>query len=107
VLATEWILDVFSKDPLEQEEFYVGRVTPVLHYCMGGLTINSLGQVLNGKKEPIPRLFAVGEVAGGVHGNNRLAGNSLLECLVFGTVIGKAMPISLERHDDISSTITT
>lgn len=86
--------DDFSKDPLEQEEFYVGRVTPVLHYCMGGLTINSLGQVLDGKGEPIPSLFAAGEVTGGVHGNNRLAGNSLLECLVFGTIIGKTIPLS-------------
>merc|ERR1712087_595166 len=35
-------------------------------------------------------LYAAGEVAGGVHGNNRLGGNSLLDCVVFGRVAGKA-----------------
>merc|ERR1712241_720475 len=37
----------------------------------------------------IPGLYAAGEVAGGVHGNNRLGGNSLLDCVVFGRVAGK------------------
>ena len=34
-------------------------------------------------------LYAAGEIAGGVHGNNRLGGNSLLDCVVFGRVAGK------------------
>ncbi|CAJ1359171.1 unnamed protein product [Effrenium voratum] len=38
----------------------------------------------------IPGLYAAGEVAGGVHGNNRLGGNSLLDCVVFGRVAGQA-----------------
>ncbi len=38
---------------------------------------------------PIPGLFAAGEVTGGVHGGNRLAGNSLLECVVFGRIAGQ------------------
>merc|ERR1712003_45970 len=42
----------------------------------------------NGKA--IPGLYAAGEVAGGVHGNNRLGGNSLLDCVVFGRVTGLA-----------------
>ena len=37
----------------------------------------------------IPNLFAAGEVTGGVHGYNRLAGNSLLECVVFGRLAGR------------------
>merc|ERR1711907_617578 len=37
-------------------------------------------------KQVIPGLYAAGEVAGGVHGNNRLGGNSLLDCVVFGRV---------------------
>jgi flavocytochrome c len=80
--------DLFSTD-LDTEDFYVGCVTPVLHYCMGGVTINSSGQVLNEEQQVIPGLWAAGEVAGGVHGGNRLAGNSLLECLVYGRIIGK------------------
>jgi len=58
---------------------------------MGGLKINSKAQVLrekSGQMEPIPGLFAAGEVTGGVHGENRLAGNSLLECIVFGKIAG-------------------
>jgi len=38
----------------------------------------------------IPGLFATGEVCGGVHGKNRLGGNSLLDCVVFGRVSGNA-----------------
>merc|ERR1719265_2400698 len=38
---------------------------------------------------PIHGLYAAGEIAGGVHGNNRLGGNSLLDCVVFGRVAGK------------------
>eukprot|EP00984_Skeletonema_dohrnii_P006006 scaffold2129_cov151-Skeletonema_dohrnii-CCMP3373.AAC.4 len=78
---------------LSSEVFYAGTVTPVLHYCMGGLTIDKDGNVLNESKEIIPGLHAAGEVSGGVHGDNRLGGNSLLECTVFGTIVGKKIPI--------------
>mmetsp|Transcript_26469 Transcript_26469/g.63010 ORF Transcript_26469/g.63010 Transcript_26469/m.63010 type:complete len:525 (+) Transcript_26469:82-1656(+) len=82
-------------DDFENEEFLVGQVTPVLHYCMGGLDINSKGQVLDGEGSTIKNLYAVGEVAGGVHGSNRLAGNSLLECMVFGGIIGRNLQLSV------------
>jgi flavocytochrome c len=84
--------DTFSDD-LDTEEFYVGSVVPVLHYTMGGLTINTCGEVLNEEKKPIPGLYACGEVAGGVHGSNRLAGNSLLECLVYGRIVGNSISL--------------
>merc|ERR1712013_269386 len=45
--------------------------------------------VIGSKGEAIPGLYAAGELAGGVHGNNRLGGNSLLDCVVFGRVSGK------------------
>lgn len=63
--------------------FFFGLVTPVLHFSMGGIEINTLGQVVtdNGVHENV---FAIGEVSGGVHGENRLGGSSLLECVVFG-----------------------
>lgn len=78
---------------LDNEIFYAGRVTPVLHYCMGGITIDSQGNVLDEDKNIIKGLYAAGEVTGGVHGNNRLGGNSLLECTVYGTIVGKRVPV--------------
>ena len=78
---------------LDKEVFYAGIVTPVLHYCMGGIAIDTQGNVLNEDGNPIEGLHAAGEVTGGVHGNNRLGGNSLLECTVFGTIVGQKLPI--------------
>lgn len=66
--------------------FYVASMTPVLHYSMGGVEINENSEVLDTNKKPIPGLYASGEVAGGVHGANRLGGSSLLGCVVFGRV---------------------
>jgi hypothetical protein len=45
--------------------------------------------------KPIPGLYAAGEVAGGIHGRNRLGGNSLLDCVVFGRVAGAAVSRAL------------
>ena len=78
---------------LEAEVYFVGRITPVLHYCMGGITIDAEGHVLKESGEKIPGLRAAGEVTGGVHGVNRLGGNSLLECTVYGSMIGRSLPI--------------
>jgi len=54
------------------------------------LEINKEGGVLTNTGGTIKGLYCAGEVAGGVHGNNRLGGNSLLDCVVFGRVTGKA-----------------
>lgn len=53
-------------EDLKNEVFYAGTVTPVLHYCMGGITIDAEGSVLNADGEIIPGLHAAGEVSGGV-----------------------------------------
>lgn len=63
-------------------------MTPVLHYTMGGLEIDAESRVIDNSGKPIQGLFAAGEVAGGVHGANRLGGSSLLGCVVFGRVSG-------------------
>lgn len=68
--------------------FNVAVMTPVLHYTMGGLEIDPESRVIDKSGKPIPGLFAAGEVAGGVHGANRLGGSSLLGCVVFGRVSG-------------------
>ncbi|POW02007.1 hypothetical protein PSTT_12109 [Puccinia striiformis] len=71
---------------MQQGPFFVASMTPVLHYSMGGVEINEKSQVLDTNKKPIPGLYASGEIAGGVHGANRLGGSSLLGCVVFGRV---------------------
>jgi len=75
---------------VKAQAFYVATVTPVIHYCVGGLEINTRGAALCNDGRPVPGLFAAGEVAGGVHGRNRLAGSSLLDCLVFGRIAGRS-----------------
>merc|ERR1711920_1137385 len=80
--------NVISGDKVATEPFYVAIITPVIHYCMGGAEVNAKGQVM-GQSGPIAGLYAAGEVAGGVHDNNRLGGNSLLDCVVFGRVTAR------------------
>jgi succinate dehydrogenase/fumarate reductase flavoprotein subunit len=72
------------------QEFYVAIITPVIHYCMGGLECTVDAECIDSKGKVIPGLYVAGEAAGGIHGNNRLGGNSLLDCVVFGRVAGKA-----------------
>jgi succinate dehydrogenase/fumarate reductase flavoprotein subunit len=57
-------------------------VFPTLHYQNGGVVINVKAET------PVPGLFAAGEVTGGVHGKNRLVGNSWMELQVFGRRAG-------------------
>jgi succinate dehydrogenase / fumarate reductase flavoprotein subunit/L-aspartate oxidase len=67
-------------DPLSQPIL----TYPVLHYQNGGLVIDTDGQTT------LEGVFACGEIAGGTHGRNRMMGNSLLECTVFGRRSGRA-----------------
>ena len=89
----------FANAPIGMdEELHVALITPVVHYCMGGLEISPRAEVLRSgstsseasQPAAIPGLFAAGEVAGGIHGRNRLGGNSLLDCVVFGRVAGSS-----------------
>ena len=57
---------------------------PVLHYQNGGLVIDANGETT------VEGIYACGEIAGGTHGRNRMMGNSLLECTVFGRRAGRA-----------------
>ncbi len=67
-------------DPLRERIF----TYPVLHYQNGGLVIDTNAETT------LEGLYACGEIAGGTHGRNRMMGNSLLECCVFGRRAGKA-----------------
>jgi succinate dehydrogenase / fumarate reductase, flavoprotein subunit len=59
------------------------EVAPTAHYSMGGVRVDSETHATD-----VEGLWAVGECASGVHGANRLGGNSLAECLVFGRIVG-------------------
>jgi flavocytochrome c len=72
------------------DTFHVSVMEPVLHFTMGGIEINDHAQVLNQTHAPFDGLFACGELAGGVHGANRLGGSSLLGCVVYGRVAGES-----------------
>ncbi len=64
-----------TKEPME--------VGPTLHYFMGGIRVDADSQM-----STVPGLFACGECAGGMHGANRLGGNSLSDLIVFGKLAG-------------------
>ena len=69
-------------------------VVPAAHYSCGGISVN-----LNGQSS-IERLYAIGEVAcTGVHGSNRLASTSLLECLVWGHIAGKNAAKNIKKYE--------
>lgn len=55
---------------------------------MGGVKINTNTEVLDKDGKPIPGLFAAGEVTGGLHGENRIGGNSVAEIIIFGRQAG-------------------
>jgi len=77
-VCQQWGVDVF-RDMIP--------VAPAAHYWMGGIATDLITCT------SIPNLYAVGETAStGVHGANRLASNSLLECIVFGAQLGELTP---------------
>jgi succinate dehydrogenase flavoprotein subunit len=73
-----------TKEPME--------VGPTCHYVMGGVRVDAETQA-----STVPGLFAAGEVAGGMHGANRLGGNSLSDLLVFGHRAGRGAAEYAER----------
>ncbi len=68
-------------------------VFPTLHYQNGGIKVDTKGET------KVKNLFAVGETVGGIHGRNRLMGNSLLELFVFGRIVGKEAAKSSAESD--------
>jgi flavocytochrome c len=84
-----WQKKYFHNFPVEiNDDFHVSQMEPVLHFTMGGIEINDQAQCLNAEQKPFDGLFVCGELAGGVHGSNRLGGSSLLGCVVYGRVAG-------------------
>lgn len=75
--------------PLTRPPFYAVRLWPRVHYTPGGIGIDPNARVIDFNGQPIPRLYAAGEVCGGIHGASRLGGCALTECLVFGRIAGR------------------
>ncbi|KAL2311920.1 Fumarate reductase [Schizosaccharomyces pombe] len=97
----------FGKTPLElTDTFTVGEVVPVLHYTMGGVQVDTQSRVLSTNGNVIDGLFAAGEIVGGIHGENRLGGSSLLACVVFGRLAGQGASSTMLRRFIASSTST-
>lgn len=82
-------------------------IRPTAHYTMGGIPISLNGQVyklVNNKKQRIIGLYAAGECAcSGVHGANRLGGNSLLDACLFGKLSGKSIAKELKEQSQEKS----
>lgn len=95
-----WNADVKAKDDtafgrttgmdndLSKAPYYAIKIAPGIHYTMGGVKINKETQVLNKDGKAITGLYAAGEVTGGLHGENRIGGNSVGEIIVFGRQAG-------------------
>ncbi len=74
---------------IEKGPFWASPTQAGVHHTMGGLrTKGTTGQVIDRYGKIIPRLYAAGEVTGGVHGTNRLGGNATTDCIVFGRLAG-------------------
>ena len=74
---------------IEKGPFWASPTQAGVHHTMGGLfTKGTTGQVIDRYGKVIPRLYAAGEVTGGVHGTNRLGGNATSDCIVFGRLAG-------------------
>jgi succinate dehydrogenase / fumarate reductase flavoprotein subunit len=82
----EWQMLDISREPME--------VAPTAHYSMGGIVVDPETHATD-----VPGLYAAGECVGGLHGANRLGGNSLGEALIFGKRAGEAASaFSLQRE---------
>ncbi len=85
-VCNQWGIDIF-REPIP--------VAPAAHYWMGGIVTDLMNRT------SIPGLYAIGETAStGVHGANRLASNSLLECIVFGAQLHRITPDELQITDN-------
>ena len=73
---------------IEKGPFWACYTGMTVHHTMGGLNCNTKAQCLDWTGAVIPRLYAAGEITGGIHGTNRVGGNALLDCMVYGQIAG-------------------
>jgi flavocytochrome c len=75
--------------PCSTPPYYGIRLWPKVHHVSGGIGISPRTEVIDLNGEPVPGLYAAGEVVGGIHGANRLASCAITECFVFGRIAGR------------------
>lgn len=75
---------------LKTAKYFAIAIKPGVHYTMGGLKIDTNAQVIAKDGKPMAGFYAAGEVTGGVHGGNRLGGNSISETITFGRIAGQS-----------------
>ncbi len=75
--------------PLVEAPFVCVRLWPKVHYTMGGVQIDQQARVMDLDGNPIPGLYAAGEITGGVHGACRLGSCAITDCFVFGRLAGQ------------------
>ena len=75
---------------LSQAPYYAIKIAPGIHHTMGGVKIDTSARVIDVNGNPIPGLFAAGEVTGGVHGGNRIGGNAVADIVVFGNIASQS-----------------
>ena len=98
--VSEWNKDVEAGDDtafnrttgmdrgIVKAPYFAIHIHPAIHYTMGGIHINEDTEVIDSNGNVISGLYAAGEVSGGLHGNNRIGGNSIAETVVFGRQAG-------------------
>jgi urocanate reductase len=85
--------------PLDAGPYYGIPRWPAVHFTAGGLRIDNRARVIDIDGAPIPRLYAAGEVTGGIHGMGRTGGNSTTAAIVYGRIAG-AEAAALEPREE-------
>lgn len=75
--------------PQTEGPWYVSRLSPKVHHCMGGILTTPKAEVISVTGKVIPGLYAAGEATGGVHGAVRLGSNATTDCIINGRIAGR------------------
>lgn len=84
---------------LNHGPYYAIEVKPAVHHTMGGVVIDTKGEVKGQNGQIIKGLYAAGEITGGVHGANRLGGNAISDIVTFGRIAGTDAAAYVEQVD--------
>ncbi len=83
-----FVADNTADAKMTEGPWYACRKVPTVHHTMGGIRVNVESEACDADGNPIPGLYAAGECTGGIHGENRLGGNAIADCMTFGRNAG-------------------